>query len=73
MMKKIYTKPRSLVVVVETFSHVLAGSGGGSITNIAGGSDGNQNSETTNNGSGDDNDEWKQHSKGFTAWDTWDD
>lgn len=74
-MKKIYLKPVTLLIHAEV-ANILAGSGdfsGKSTTEFGGGSDGSDNKVTTENGTGGDGDfVGGLHSKGYNAWEAWD-
>lgn len=74
-MKKIYLRPVTLLIHAEV-ANLLAGSGnynGQSSTEVGGGSDGSSNKENSGSGTGGDGDfEGGLHSKGYNAWEAWD-
>lgn len=74
-MKKIYLKPVTLLIHAEV-ANILAGSGdysGQSSATVGGGTDGSSNKETSGSGvGGDDEFEEGLHSKGYNAWEAWD-
>ena len=74
-MKKIYLRPVTLLIHAEV-ANILAGSGnydGESSATVGGGSDGSSEQETTENGTGGDGEfEGGLHSKGYNAWEAWD-
>lgn len=73
-MKKIYLRPVTLLIHAEV-ANILAGSdnNGKSSATVGGGSDGSGNQETSGSGTGGDNDfEGGLHSKGYNAWEAWD-
>ena len=73
-MKKIYLKPVTLLIHAEV-ANILAGSdySGKSSATVGGGSYGSGNQETSGSGSGGDGEfEGGLHSKGYNAWEAWD-
>ena len=73
-MKKKYLRPVTLLIHAEV-ANILAGSdyNGKSSATVGGGSDGSGNQETSGSGTGGDNDfEGGLHSKGYNAWEAWD-
>lgn len=73
-MKKIYLRPVTLLIHAEV-ANILAGSdyNGKSSATVGGGSDGSGNQETSGSGTGGNNDfEGGLHSKGYNAWEAWD-
>lgn len=73
-MKKIYLKPVTLLIHAEV-ANILAGSeyDGKSLTEIGGGSDGSQDKEIGGSEAvGDGEFEGGLHSKGYNAWEAWD-
>lgn len=73
-MKKIYLRPVTLLIHAEV-ANILAGSeyDGKSLTEIGGGSDGSQDKETSGSGTGGDGDfDGGLCSKGYNAWEAWD-
>lgn len=74
-MKKIYLKPVTLLIHAEV-ANILAGSGdfsGQSSATVGGGTDGSSNKETSGSGAGGDGEfEGGLHSKGYNAWEAWD-
>ena len=74
-MKKIYLKPVTFLIHAEV-ANMLAGSGdynGKSTATVGGGSDGSGNQETSGSESGGDGDfEGGLCSKGYNAWEAWD-
>lgn len=74
-MKKIYLKPVTLLIHAEV-ANMLAGSGnynGQSSADVGGGPDGSDNKQTSGSGTGGDDDfEGGLHSKGYNAWEAWD-
>ncbi len=73
-MKKIYLKPVTLLIHAE-LANMLAGSdyNGKSTATVGGGSDGSGNQETSGGGTGGDGEfEGGLHSKGYNAWEAWD-
>lgn len=74
-MKKIYLKPVTLLIHAEV-ANILAGSGdysGQSSVTVGGGTDGSSNKETSGSGAGGDGEfEGGLHSKGYNAWEAWD-
>lgn len=73
-MKKIYLKPVTLLIHAEV-ANILAGSdyNGKSTATVGGGSDGSSEQETSGSGTGgDDEFEGGLHSKGYNAWEAWD-
>lgn len=74
-MKKIYLKPVTLLIHAEV-ANILAGSGnynGQSSATVGGGGNGNSNQQISGGGTGGDNDfEGGLHSKGYNAWEAWD-
>ncbi len=73
-MKKIYLRPVTLLIHAEV-ANILAGSDytGKSTTEFGGGSDGSDNKEITENGTGGNGEfEGGLHSKGYNAWEAWD-
>lgn len=74
-MKKIYLKPVTLLIHAEV-ANILAGSGdysGQSSATVGGGTDGSSDQQTSGGGTGGDNDfEGGLHSKGYNAWEAWD-
>lgn len=73
-MKKIYLRPVTLLIHAEV-ANILAGSdyNGKSSATVGGGSDGSGNQETSGSGTGGDNEfEGGLHSKGYNAWEAWD-
>lgn len=74
-MKKIYLRPVTLFIHAEV-ANILAGSGnynGQSSTEVGGGADGSSNKEKSGSGTGGDNDfVGGLHSKGYNAWEAWD-
>ena len=74
-MKKIYLRPVTLLIHAEV-ANILAGSGdfsGKSSATVGGGTDGSSNGQTSGSGTGGDGDfEGGLHSKGYNAWEAWD-
>lgn len=74
-MKKIYLRPVTLLIHAEV-ANMLAGSGdfnGESSATVGGGGTGSSNQETSGSGTGGDEDfEGGLHSKGYNAWEAWD-
>lgn len=73
-MKKIYLKPVTLLIHAEV-ANILAGSDytGKSSATVGGGTDGSSNKETSGSGAGGDGEfEGGLHSKGYNAWEAWD-
>lgn len=74
-MKKIYLKPVTLLIHAEV-ANILAGSGdfsGNSSAIIGGGGDGSSDQQTSGSETGGDGDfEGGLHSKGYNAWEAWD-
>nr|WP_302349431.1 hypothetical protein [uncultured Prevotella sp.] len=74
-MKKIYLRPVTLLIHAEV-ANILAGSGdysGQSSATVGGGTDGSSNKETSGSGAGGDGEfEGGLHSKGYNAWEAWD-
>lgn len=74
-MKKIYLRPVTLLIHAEV-ANMLAGSGefnGTSSATVGGGGTGSSNQETSGSGTGGDEDfEGGLHSKGYNAWEAWD-
>lgn len=74
-MKKIYLRPVTLLIHAEV-ANILAGSGdynGQSSATVGGGGNGKSNQQTSGGGTGGDNDfEGGLHSKGYNAWEAWD-
>lgn len=73
-MKKIYLRPVTLLIHAEV-ANILAGSdyNGKSTATVGGGSDGSSEQETSGSGAGgDDEFEGGLHSKGYNAWEAWD-
>ena len=73
-MKKIYLRPVTLLIHAEVAS-ILAGSdyNGKSTATVGGGSDGSSEQETSGSGIGGDGEfEGGLHSKGYNAWEAWD-
>lgn len=74
-MKKIYLRPVTLLIHAEV-ANILAGSGdynGTSSATVGGGGNGSSNQETSGGGTGGDGEfEGGLHSKGYNAWEAWD-
>ena len=73
-MKKIYLRPVTLLIHAEV-ANILAGSdyNGKSTATVGGGSDGSSEQETSGSGIGGDGEfEGGLHSKGYNAWEAWD-
>ena len=73
-MKKIYLRPVTLLIHAEV-ANILAGSdyNGKSTATVGGGSDGSSEQETSGSGTGGDGElEGGLHSKGYNAWEAWD-
>lgn len=74
-MKKIYLKPVTLLIHAEV-ANILAGSGdysGQSSATVGGGPNGSSNGQTSGSGAGGDGEfEGGLHSKGYNAWEAWD-
>ena len=74
-MKKIYLRPVTLLIHAEV-ANILAGSGdfsGKSSATVGGGADGSSNGQTSGSGAGGDGEfEGGLHSKGYNAWEAWD-
>lgn len=74
-MKKIYLRPVTLLIHAEV-ANILAGSGdysGQSSAIVGGGGTGSSNQETSGSGTGGDGEfEGGLHSKGYNAWEAWD-
>lgn len=73
-MKKIYLRPVTLLIHAEV-ANILAGSdyNGKSTVTVGGGSDGSSEQETSGSGTGGDGEfEGGLHSKGYNAWEAWD-
>lgn len=74
-MKKIYLKPVTLLIHAEV-ANILVGSGdfnGQSSATVGGGPDGSSDGETSGSGTGGDGEfEGGLHSKGYNAWEAWD-
>lgn len=74
-MKKIYLKPVTLLIHAEV-ANILAGSGdytGKSSATVGGGGNGSSDQQTTENEAvGDGEFEGGLHSKGYNAWEAWD-
>lgn len=74
-MKKIYLKPVTFLIHAEV-ANILAGSGeydGDSSVTVGGGGTGSSNQQTSGSGTGGDGDfEGELHSKGYNAWEAWD-
>lgn len=74
-MKKIYLKPVTLLIHAEV-ANILAGSGdfnGQSSATVGGGPDGSSDGETSGSGTGGDDDfAGGLCSKGYNAWEAWD-
>lgn len=74
-MKKIYLRPVTLLIHAEV-ANILAGSGefnGTSSATVGGGGTGSSNQETSGSGTGGDGEfEGGLHSKGYNAWEAWD-
>ena len=74
-MKKIYLRPVTLLIHAEV-ANILAGSGnydGKSTATVGGGSDGSSEQETSGSRTGGDGEfEGGLHSKGYNAWEAWD-
>ena len=73
-MKKIYLRPVTLLIHAEV-ANILAGSDydGKSTATVGGGGTGSSNQETRESGTGSyDEFEGGLHSKGYNAWEAWD-
>lgn len=74
-MKKIYLRPVTLLIHAEV-ANILAGSGnydGESSATVGGGETGSSNQQTSGSGTGGDDDfVGGLHSKGYNAWEAWD-
>lgn len=74
-MKKIYLRPVTLLIHAEV-ADILAGSGnydGESSATVGGGEIGSSNQQTSGRGTGGDGEfEGGLHSKGYNAWEAWD-
>lgn len=73
-MKKIYLRPVTLLIHAEV-ANILAGSdyNGKSTATVGGGSDGSSEQETSGSETGGDGEfEGGLHSKGYNAWEAWD-
>lgn len=73
-MKKIYLRPVTLLIHAEV-ANILAGSDydGKSTVTVGGGGTGSSNQETSGSGTGGDGEfEGGLHSKGYNAWEAWD-
>ena len=73
-MKKIYLRPVTLLIHAEV-ANILAGSDydGKSTAAVGGGGTGSSNQETSGSGTGGDGEfEGGLHSKGYNAWEAWD-
>ena len=73
-MKKIYLRPVTLLIHAEV-ANILAGSDyhAKSTATVGGGSDGSSEQETSGSGTGGDGEfEGGLHSKGYNAWEAWD-
>ena len=75
-MKRIYRKPLTNFVKVESMSSLLAGSGTGiSTATVGGGTEGSDNAETSGSGTGSGSSDFVGglHAKKNNTWDSWDD
>lgn len=73
-MKKIYLRPVTLLIHAEV-ANILAGSdySGNSSATVGGGGDGSSDQQTSGGGIGGDGEfEGGLHSKGYNAWEAWD-
>lgn len=74
-MKNIYLKPVTFLIHAEV-ANILAGSGdynGESSATVGGGGNGSSNQQTSGSETGGDGDfEGGLHSKGYNAWEAWD-
>lgn len=73
-MKKIYLRPVTLLIHAEV-ANILAGSdySGKSSATVGGGGDGSSDQQTSGGGIGGDGEfEGGLHSKGYNAWEAWD-